>query len=289
MTTSTKIKTKKTSSRVSSGSTTSAKATASPAPTTGSVTDDSLASIVAELTAALDSAETKLGPAPSISTATQKRRTAKPRKGSEKALALLAPIVQQHGLESSSLNTTAMLALNEKAQTLVPLQTHLQKVVKRVANEAFEAQTSAWNMGLQLYSLVQRRAKNDGELATSLEPIGKLFAYRHPSVKAAKPTKTQTRAKADLKKAMALAAKHGVDLGGTSAASNAESSPVATAPSSSSEATPVSVPVSGAVTPTPIAASPPASPSPPSSPAAPSQAPPATSTPAAVPVLVPSH
>ena len=123
-----------------------------------------LMALVKDITVALDKAEARLGPeAPAITT-TQKQRTPKPRKGSEKVLATLAPIVQQHGLESSSLSSVVMLGRLEAAQTLLPLQTRMQKTLKRVSDELFSAQSDAWSMGLQFYSLLQRRAKSDGEL-----------------------------------------------------------------------------------------------------------------------------
>jgi hypothetical protein len=74
--------------------------------------------------------------------------------------------------------TTNMLDRYDTAQTLLPLTTRLPKISKRVGDEAFNAQTDAWNMGLQFYSLLRRRAQTDGQLATNIEPIGKMFAYR---------------------------------------------------------------------------------------------------------------
>jgi hypothetical protein len=172
-----------------------------------------LATVVKELSAHLDAAEAQLGPeAPSL-TGTEKRRAVKPRKGAERILAAIAPIVQQHGLESSSLSAAEMTSRQEHAQTLQPLQSRLQKLKKRVDDEVFTAHGDAWGMGLQFYSLLKSRAKGDGELATSLEPVTKMFAYRHPSVKAEKPSKVQTRAKKKLKSALALAERHDVPLG----------------------------------------------------------------------------
>ena len=223
--------------------------TTTPASTGLITTNAGLAALVSELTALLDTAEARLGPAPAITT-TQKRRTGKPRKGGDKALAMLAPIVQQHNLESPSLNTTDMLELNQKAQTLVPLQTRLVKVTKRVGDEAFNAQTQAWDMGLQLYSLVRRRAKSDGDLAANLEPVSKMFAYRTPAVKASKPAKVETRAKSNLEKAVALATKHGVPIPAAPGAGSA--TPQGTT-SAASSASPVSVSTTPAAVPAPAA------------------------------------
>jgi len=169
-----------------------------------------LLALVKELTAILDGAEARLGPEPPALTTPEKRRRSKPRKGAERVLIMIAPIVQQHGLDSASLNTVDMLARYDAAQTLVPLKARLTKMFKRVDDELFNAQTDAWKMGLQFYSLLQRRAKDDGELAQNLEPLSKMFAYRHPSSSAGKATKTQNRVKAKLKAVTEVARRQGV-------------------------------------------------------------------------------
>ncbi len=171
---------------------------------------DELAAFVQQVNTFLDTAEAKLGPEPAVTTSSQKRRIAKPRKGADKILPVLAPIIQQHHLESPALNTRDMMSRYQAAQALLPLMTRLQKMTKRVNDEAFNAQTDAWGMGLQFYTLMKRRARIDGQVAQSLAPLAHVFAYRHGSVRANKPTKVQTRVKARLKKVTALATRHGV-------------------------------------------------------------------------------
>ena len=105
-----------------------------------------------------------------------------------------------------------MMASHEMAQTLVPLMVRLVKMSKRVSDQAFGAQTDAWDMGLQFYALLKRRAKSDGQVATAIAPLAAAFSFRHPSVREKTPTKMQTRVKARLKKALAMAEKHGVAL-----------------------------------------------------------------------------
>ena len=180
----------------------------SPATTTTSGAE--LVALVSEITDFLAKVEARLGPdAPAITSA-EKRRRSKPRKGAEKVLTVIAPIVQQHRLDSPGLSTAEMLAQHAIAQALVPLQARLQKIAKRVSDEAFDAQTGSWEMGLQFYALLQRRAKTDGSLGQAIAPLAQMFAHRHPLVKASRPTKVQTRVKAKLKAAMALAERHGV-------------------------------------------------------------------------------
>lgn len=216
------------------------------ASSTASTTD--LPTLVAQLSAFLDTAETQLGPEPVLTTATQKRRVSKPRKGFDRVLSMIAPIVKQHQLESPSLNVTGMLQRSDTAQQLMPLQTRLSKISSRVGNEAFNAQTDAWSMGLQFYSLLKRRAKGDGELAKNIEPLAKVFAYRHPRVKATKDLKVQTRARAKLKEAMALAQRHGVEV--PAAASSETPAPVVTpAPTAPVQ---TAAPVTPAPAPTPV-------------------------------------
>jgi hypothetical protein len=192
----------------------------SPAPTpeaatitspSSSTSNAGLAALVTQLCAQLDSAEQQMGTAQPV-TSTQKRRTGKPRKGTDKALAQLAPIVKQYGLESASLSTDQMMSKYQLAQTLVPLQTRLTKMSKRVDDDVFNAQTGAWDMGLQFYSLLRRRAKTDGSVEATIEPLAKSFSYRNPKAKEGKPTKLQTRLKSQLEKTVALANKHGVSL-----------------------------------------------------------------------------
>ena len=64
--------------------------------------------------------------------------------------------------------------------------------------------------GFSSNSLVKRRAKSDGQLAVNIQPLASIFASRHRAVKKDRPTKVQTRAKAQLKSALALAAKYDV-------------------------------------------------------------------------------
>jgi hypothetical protein len=171
-----------------------------------------LVTLVAELTALLDQAEARLGPQPPALTGTDKRRLSKPRKGAEKLLVSLAPVVEQNGLGSAALNAAQMMERLADAEILKPLDTRLEKIAKRVSDELFAARSDAWEMALQFYAVLKRRARHDGELKGSLEPLSKMFSYRHSSVKEEVPTKQQTRAKARLKGALALAERNDVTL-----------------------------------------------------------------------------
>jgi hypothetical protein len=182
-----------------------------------SMTGADLVRIFEGVTAALDDVEASLGSTPSPDlTAVNKRRMSKPRKGATPMLLALAEVVQQHGLDSSALSADRMVARLEDAATLRPLQSRLEAILKRVEDELFNAQGEAWELGLQFYSLVKRRAKTDGELAANIQPMRLLFAYRHGLTKKDRPTKVQTRVKARLESALSLAAKHDIAANGES-------------------------------------------------------------------------
>jgi hypothetical protein len=169
-----------------------------------------LKAIVAQISAELDAAEVALGPEPPATTPAGKRRTLKVPRAALKVVTLLAPIVQQHRLDSPGLSAQTMLDLYDTSQTLLPLQARLAKMKKRIDDSIYAVETQSWSMALQFYALLQRLAKNDGSIAAALVPIAKDFAYRHRSVKQTKPTKLQTRARAAMKHAVGLVTKHGV-------------------------------------------------------------------------------
>jgi hypothetical protein len=175
---------------------------------------EELVSFVEELTALLDRAEARLGPEAPALTSLEKRRAVKPRKGAERILGLLGPIVAQRSLETGVLTSAGMLGLLAEADTLKPLEVRIEKFHKRVSDELFTRRVEAWRMGLQLYALCRNRALWDGELRACLAPLTAIFAHRHPHVKGAKPTKLQVRAKAKLAEAIAFAQRNGVTLGG---------------------------------------------------------------------------
>lgn len=130
---------------------------------------------VAQATAALEKAEAGFGEAPQL-TAVDKRHTGKARKGAEKALRDIGNLAMQHQLESPSLQVADMVAYVDRVEALSPLQARLVRTTKRIDDEMFQAQAAAWDMGMQFYALLQRRALNDGDLAKNLEPVTKFFA-----------------------------------------------------------------------------------------------------------------
>jgi hypothetical protein len=180
-------------------------------PMTTNARSTNLVEVVARFIALLDELDTALGPQPPAITPKEKRHASKPRKGAEKIIRQLAPIAKHHNADSAAVSSDAMMARLGEAAALQPLQLRLADSLKRVDDEVFIARGEAWEMGLQLYATLKRRAKSDGEVATAIEEVRKSFAYRHPLVNEGHPTKLQTRARARLRVALEGATKHGVE------------------------------------------------------------------------------
>jgi hypothetical protein len=171
-----------------------------------------------EIAQALDKIEARLGDDTPAMTTEDKKRSLKPRKGAGKVIETLAMLVKQHGLDSAALSADAMLENVAESTALEPVEIRLQKALKRVSDNVYRAQTGAWDKALQFYALLSRRAKSDGALAASLEPIAAFFARRHESVLADKPTKLQRRAVAKLRRAEELVAHARARVGSVPAA-----------------------------------------------------------------------
>ncbi len=140
-----------------------------------------------------------------------------------------------------------MLEQQSRSTTLSAVVARLEKLQKRVSDEQFVAQNSAWSMGLQVYAMLQRRATTDGTVAAGLESVNSFFNYRHGSVTNDKPTKLQTRADAKLRDAQRLVARTKPRAAVIEEENEAHASaPVAAAP------TPAPAPVTPAPQPQPI-------------------------------------
>jgi len=124
-----------------------------------------------------------------------------------------------------------------EATQLVPLQKQIERMTKRVQTRMFGAQSSAWGGSSKLYAVLKRLSKDDGELATGLEPVEQYFNHRHPLV--AKNHPKTKEGKARLKEEKAGAG----ETGGTAStvpASVVEAPPAPGAGSEGSVVTPAS-------------------------------------------------
>jgi hypothetical protein len=165
-----------------------------PAPTPDPV---ALAAAVKLVIAALDSAETSLGIAgdPTLSPV-EKRHAVRLRKGGEKYVTQISSLATQYQLGAPAADIATMLALVGKADALQPLVDRLGTFTKHVGDSVFSAQSQAWDLAMQYYAFLRRRASSNADLATSLQPIADFLAYRHPLTKppVGSPTKRQIAA-----------------------------------------------------------------------------------------------
>jgi len=156
-----------------------------------------LAAAVKLVIAALDGAETSLaiGDDPTLSSK-QKRHAVRLRKGGEKYVAQIGGLATQYQLDVPGAQVALMLALVGKADALQPLIDRLGTFTKHVGDSVFGAQSQAWDMAMQYYAFLRRRAATNADLATSLQPIADFLAYRHPLTKppVGSPTKRQVSA-----------------------------------------------------------------------------------------------
>ncbi|HEX3344482.1 MAG TPA: hypothetical protein VHS09_07900, partial [Polyangiaceae bacterium] len=166
-----------------------------------------LAAFAQQAVATIDAIAAGLGTDPSL-TPKDKIRAAKFRKGGEPIVSTIGDLAQQQNLEAPALPVATMLALLGQANALAPLANRLAAFVTLVEDIMFAAQSQAWGMALTYYALLQRSAKSNNKLATSLDPVTQFLQYRHPSTKPAvgQPTKKQVNAAKKAQKALATIA-----------------------------------------------------------------------------------
>jgi hypothetical protein len=191
---------KKTTKTTQSTSTTTPQVTPAPAtppaPTPPASPPDPNAAIeqyVQQAVSDLDAVEVSLGSDPFLSPA-QKRHAAKLRKGGAVILAQIGNLATQQQLESPALQVSDMTVSLGKAQALQPLADRLAAFSRHVDDIIFTSQSSALVTGLQFYALLQRRAKANAELASSLAPVVAFFARKRGPLAPGELTKPQKRA-----------------------------------------------------------------------------------------------
>ena len=189
----------------------------------------------------LDTIEAGLGDNPALSPA-DKRHAAKFRKGGAKVVAQIGNLTKQHDLELQTLPVAVMLTLLGKADALQVLADRVAAFTKHITDVIFSAESSAWSMALQYYALLQRQAKDSGDLTAALQPIAEFLAYRHPSTKAPVGSPTKPQRKAATKATRALQTVAGGKLApaavATLSAHGTPPAPEGTAPSPSPQPAP---------------------------------------------------
>jgi hypothetical protein len=158
---------------------------------------------VAQSKSKLDDVESKLGSEAPQLTADDKRRTAKFRRGAERIIPHIGTMLTAAGIDTAGLSVEQMISDLERAQSLAELQRRVEALLKRVSDEVFAAQASSWNTAMAGYALLQRKARNNGDIAAQLEPVTTFFAYRTPAVEAKKVPVHVRRSLAEVRKAQA--------------------------------------------------------------------------------------
>ena len=226
-------------------------ASASPASTDPNA---ALSALVQQAITQLNAIGAALGSDPPLA-GSAKRRVARMRKGGTKILAVIADLATRHGLESSAMQVAPMMVQAGAASALQPLVNALVMLGTRANNLAFTAQSNAWEIGLQFYAVLQRRAASDTALAAALAPVTQFFAFRHKSADASGgPTKPQRKA---TKKALTTLKKTAPELlapatpaGATAPASPGSAAAVGSATGAGAQVAPavVAAPAAGATT-----------------------------------------
>jgi hypothetical protein len=213
--------------------TTAASATSSttPAPTTAASTTGYLATCLA-LMKQFDAAFPQTDPL----TAKDKKHTAKARKGSERYTPQLVALARDHGVSIASVPLDEIQNASAEAEQLVPLQKLIDRMGARVKTRMFSAQSTAWSGSSKMYAVLKRLSRDDGEIATGLQPVEQYFNHRHPDV--AKNHPKTAKGKAALKAQKEAEA----SAAGTPVATAAPPTPVTQPPPVESVPTPAPVP-----------------------------------------------
>jgi hypothetical protein len=185
-----------------------------------------------------------VGPAPAL-TATDRKRSAKLRKGGETVIATVATLSDQFGLTVASHPTTTMVQKASQAKALIPLHKQLVTATKQVADQMFSANSESWAAATVHYTMLRRLAKTDGDLATALAPVKQFFAHQSATVIKTEDAKTGHHRGA--KPTKVVKAKPVVETTSDAPAPEAAPTPAPTATAPSPTATPATpAPTNGA-------------------------------------------
>jgi hypothetical protein len=130
-----------------------------------------------------------VGEVPAL-TATDRKRSAKLRKGGETVIPTVAALSDQFGLNVTSYPTSTMTAKAKQAASLIPLHKLLIAATKQVADQMFAANSESWKGATVHYTMLKRLSRTNGDLAEALTPVRQFFASRTPSVVKAEDAKT---------------------------------------------------------------------------------------------------
>ena len=170
-------------------------------------------------------------------TGTDRRRSAKLRKGGETVIPTVAALASQFGLTVPGHPTATMLAQLKQAQDLIPLHKQMVIALKKVEDSIFLGHSQSWASATVHYSMLRRLAKKDGDLAEALAPASQFFARKSPAVVQAEDAKRGGKK-------------------GSKAARAAKAAQVAAVAEAHPQVSPAAVPATAPATPQPAAPSP---------------------------------
>jgi Tfp pilus assembly protein PilV len=129
-----------------------------------------------------------------VRSADDARRAVKFRKGGEAFLPLLSQASERYGVSVPSKPTSSMLDAAAEANELEPLRTAVAQLSTSLDDWYLSDRSEAWAIATTLYSMLKKAALREPKLAELLVPVKEFFAYRHPSVAAQNPKRSDTKA-----------------------------------------------------------------------------------------------
>ncbi len=130
--------------------------------------------------AALDAIEKSLGFSVTPMSGSDKRHTARFKKGGEKVVEVVGNMATQHDLESGALKVAPMKEQLATANALSPLVTRLSLFSGMVDEVVFAQKAAAWQTAMRFYAMLRRIARNDNTVAVGLKPVTQFMSMHDP-------------------------------------------------------------------------------------------------------------
>jgi hypothetical protein len=111
-------------------------------------------------------------------TARQRQRGLKFRKGAEPAVRKLADLAQTYGVSVPGSPTEGMVASMSRAQALAAVRLALVGALRVVECALYDEQGGAYGTALTLYGMLKKVAHRHAQIRATLEPVAAFFSYR---------------------------------------------------------------------------------------------------------------
>jgi hypothetical protein len=162
-----------------------------PTPAVSTMTDPA----VKQCIALLDQVLALLGGGGPLSTLEIQHGT-KMRKGGAEVIPKILALCHQHGVTNiGSLTIREMSDELDRGNALNQVGLKLALVQKKAKDQAFEAYGRTWQIGMTMYTTLQRLAVDDPELAVGLEPVVSFFQTKKTKGTVRKNRKARARKK----------------------------------------------------------------------------------------------